>query len=355
MSNLTLFQQGGLPAHIRKATDSAALAAELPKGGLFRILSAKGLRFTIKESGEEIKDKRYVKAPGPIPVVILQHAKAAKRVFFTSKYVEGSDAEPDCVSDNGVSPRGDCANPQSDTCATCPQNAWGSRISNKGKQARACQERRDLVVAIADERLIIGAEPMICKFSVPGGSLKSLGMFADELAKHGVSYRSVICELSFADDQSIAFNAVDFVQPDEQESIDVLMETRGKEIDNMLVWEESVPAAEAPAAAPAPAPRRTAPVQQQAAQEEAPAPAPAPRRSRPAPVEEAPAPAPRRTRTAPAAVATAPAPAPRRANVAAAPSVFPKDEPAEEVGEDELSAELLGSALGATGGDDGWD
>ena len=136
MSNdLTLPQGFGA---IASAFAGQPAADDLAAGiaGGFGIVKYKGKVWSLQHRGTE----RQLMRPdgdGPqnsIEMVILRASPHVAKIFYEQGYVEGSTAAPDCFSSNGVVPEVGAAKKQSATCALCPKNAWGSRVTPGGKQ-----------------------------------------------------------------------------------------------------------------------------------------------------------------------------------------------------------------------------
>jgi len=68
-----------------------------------------------------------------------------KRKSYYAQAYSGEASEPDCSSIDCVKPVEDSNNPQSPTCADCPNNQWGSSSSGKGK---ACADKRLIHVLV---------------------------------------------------------------------------------------------------------------------------------------------------------------------------------------------------------------
>lgn len=103
-------------------------------------LSTEGGMFTLK-----LDKVAHNKPTKTIEVVIIgQYNKGneTQRAYYEGDYVPGSTDRPACTSDNGIAPRADSATPQSDKCATCPQNQ-----AAKG-QRRKCAFYTTLAVAL---------------------------------------------------------------------------------------------------------------------------------------------------------------------------------------------------------------
>jgi len=52
---------------------------------------------------------------------------------------------------NGIVPDPDSGQPQNDLCASCPQNAWGSRITQQGTEIKACSDKKRLAIVAATD------------------------------------------------------------------------------------------------------------------------------------------------------------------------------------------------------------
>lgn len=135
----------------------------------------------------------------PIPsvrLVILKANKNLSKIYYSKRYSEGDNDNPDCYSLSGERPDAGASNKQSETCAACPQAAWGSRMSDDGKELKACQDSRRLVVVpsndITNEAL---GGPMLLR--VPAASLGNLVSYDDQLKKAGAAYFGVATKISF--------------------------------------------------------------------------------------------------------------------------------------------------------------
>jgi hypothetical protein len=85
-----------------------------------------------------------------LDVVILAQfppGRATGRTFFEGIFDPANTAPPDCHSADGVAPSSNSLKPQSESCATCPQNAAGS---GQTQGSRACRYNKTLAVAVPD-------------------------------------------------------------------------------------------------------------------------------------------------------------------------------------------------------------
>lgn len=172
--------------------------------GGYPIISIKGKIFT-KVSGD---DREILKKPGEddpassIQVVILKQNPHDSKVYYKGNYTEGSDEKPLCYSNNGLTPEADAVAPQSKSCAVCPHNQWGSRISDNGGKGKSCADSRRIAVAA----LGLPNDPMLIR--IPAASLKAYGQYGDSLVKRKVPYQLVVTQIGF--DYSVAHPALTF-------------------------------------------------------------------------------------------------------------------------------------------------
>jgi hypothetical protein len=105
------------------ATKLEAIAAQTPK------VTSAGERATLEGGKISIGGKQVPE----LDVVII--AAVQERTYYPDAYVAGQVTPPTCYS-YGEKPHLDALAPQSETCAECPMNQWGS--NGRGK---ACKER----------------------------------------------------------------------------------------------------------------------------------------------------------------------------------------------------------------------
>lgn len=293
-----------LPAEVVAQLASLNGAADLDAGvsAGFPVMSIKGAKWRVIESGEE----HPVYMPGTrdlapfVHVVLLRANSAISKVYYAGQYVEGSDEKPTCYSNDGIRPASDVEDPQSDLCATCVKNAWGSKISPSGAKIKACADVRRVAVLPADD---LTYSPMLLR--VPGASLSDLAKYGRALKQRNIPYAAVVTKLSFDPDAAypkIMFQYERVLTAEEMAQVasrvpepivDDILGLNGTPFGPTVVPRTqedekfNIPAnvqapAGAPAepeepaqAAPAPAPRKRAPRAAPAAQA-APAPAPEP-------------------------------------------------------------------------------
>ena len=164
----------------------------------YGVLGYRGKVWAVKFGGVETPLMRD-DGDGPrnsIEVVIVKSSPAISKIYYKSGYVDGSNAAPDCWSGSGVAPDTSVQNKVSATCANCPMNAWGSRTTDAGKQAKACADsRRTAVVPLNDFDNELAGGPMLLR--VPAASLKDLKAYGDLLKSYQYPYYAAATRVSF--------------------------------------------------------------------------------------------------------------------------------------------------------------
>ncbi len=164
----------------------------------FGILSYRGKVWRLKYRGEEKPIMRQ-DGDGPVnnvEVVIVKASPVISKIYYIEGYAEGSNAPPDCFSTNGQVP--DPASPklQCKTCAACPHNVWGSRITPAGKKTKACADSKRLaVVPLNDITNEAYGGPLLLR--VPAASLQDMAGYGTKLKTLGYPYFGVATRISF--------------------------------------------------------------------------------------------------------------------------------------------------------------
>lgn len=196
MSNIIPFDQAQLPAYL-KAIDPSTLNADLTAhaGGGFPVISIKGKVFAIVRDGERSiipNPKDPESAASSIEMVIIKANKGTSKVFYAKGYTEGAEnVKPDCFSNDGTRPDASVEVKQCATCAACPKNAWGSKVTENGKKGKACSDSVRLAVATPD----MLNDPYMIR--VPAASIRNLGEYGNMLKKRGVGYTMVVTKIGF--------------------------------------------------------------------------------------------------------------------------------------------------------------
>lgn len=291
-----------LPARLGKAIGGIDANDDLSEGvgGGFAVISFRGSKWRVKHAKEEqLITNKDGEAAASIQVVILKANRHISKNFYPGQYQEGSNDNPTCWSVDGIKPDAAVPQPVSPQCVSCPNNVFGSRVTEQGKKAKACQDSRRLaVVPIQDLANEVYGGPMLLR--IPPASLSDLATFGKEMKNKGFPYNTIVTRIGFDNDVSypkLVFKPMRPLNAKEEETILELLnqEEWGGKIDTVLAKaSELIPQPVAPAAPP--------PAQQQAAPTEKPAPAAPPKQADPFAFEmDEPAPAPAPVAKQPAA------------------------------------------------------
>lgn len=196
MSNIVEFNPAQTPSFARTG-ELSEIAKSLTGGGAgvsVKRISVKGGVFRLLAGGKEVAsiDDRH------LDVVIVNAAPKVSRTYYEGQFVEGEAKGPDCWSADGDKPDASIENPQSATCATCPQNIKGS---GQG-ESRACRFSQRLAVVLAND--VEGGDVMqltLAATSIFGKELgddkRPLQAYARYLAAQNISPEMVVTRLKF--------------------------------------------------------------------------------------------------------------------------------------------------------------
>jgi hypothetical protein len=218
MANAVVPADLKVPAHLAGRIGapsklSDAIGSGLGSGGVPRI-SIKGARFRIIDEGSET-----VLPSLELEIVIVGAGMGRAKMWYAKQWTPDEEpTQPDCFSINGEAPDAAAINPQSDLCATCPQNAWGSRITPQGTQIKACPDYKRLaVVSTADP-----AGPVYL-LQVTPAALKGLQEYRKTVTLRGIPFEIIATRVGFDTSASfpkLTFNFSRFLTAEEQATID---------------------------------------------------------------------------------------------------------------------------------------
>lgn len=202
----------------------------------YGIVGYKGKVWSIRFGGES-KALMREDGDGPknsIEVVLVKASAAVSKIFYKSGYVEGSNAAPDCWSADGIKPDASVQTKCSATCAACPMNAWGSRVTDAGKNGKACADSRRVAVVPAedmDNELFGG--PMLLR--IPAASLKDLKGYGDLLSSYQFPYYGAVTRVAFDPNEAYPKFVFTAVRPlNDQEAAKVLKLREDKRTSTVL-------------------------------------------------------------------------------------------------------------------------
>lgn len=287
-----------VPAHLAARVGVQSALAQSLTGGLssgggeaFPRISIKGSRFRIVDG-----DTETVLDSTTLEVVVVGANPRLSKTWYAKQWTPDSEpSAPECFSLDGIGPDPASTNPQNDLCASCPQNAWGSKVTPQGQQVKACADQKRLAVVAADD-----ANGPIYLLQVTPAALKGLNQYQKELSVRGIPPEIVKTKVSFDTDASypkLKFTFGGFLDEEQQSVVDELFgSARVKDITGENP--------RTPVAVPqiaAPAPTQVAPKVKAAVVEEVPVAAPVVKRgfgaakaepkAKPAAPKAAPAPA----------------------------------------------------------------
>jgi len=243
----------------RKSAGSlaSAILANATTGG-FPVVSIKGKVFhVVRDSARTLVTKPGEDDPAPsLEVVIVGANPHRSRVYYATGYEEGSNAKPDCYSNDGKGPAADAVSPQAKSCATCVHAQFGSKTSESGQKGFACANSQRLAVSPIGSL----SDPMMLR--IPGASLKAFTEFVREVARAGYDLDEVATKIGF--DYSVAHPALTFkavgVLPGEMvatvraqgssELVSQIIGTSEVPLRDMEAFETNAPKLSAPKAAP---------------------------------------------------------------------------------------------------------
>ena len=210
-----------IPAHlVGRVGVPSVLAASLTggrsSGNSVPRISIKGARFRIVEGDTEtVLDQTFLDI-----VVVGANPRLSKQWYAKAWTPDSEPSAPDCFSLDGIGPDTESTSPQNDLCASCPQNAWGSKITPQGQQIKACADQKRLAVVAADDP----SGPAYLLLVTPA-ALKGLNQYQKELSMRGIPPEIVKTKVSFDTDASfpkLKFSFAGFLDEDTQTAVDSL-------------------------------------------------------------------------------------------------------------------------------------
>ena len=222
MSNVTIFNQGAVPAFVKNRTGLSAVAKALAGSGGGdggKRISIKGGVFRLYSAGKEVAaiEERY------LDVVIVAAAPKIGRVFYMKSY-DGEANAPDCWSGDGEKPSADASNKQAATCTDCQQNVAGSGQGN----SRACRYQQRVAVVLANDmegdvlQLTLPAKSIFGKEEGDNRPLQAYARFLLAQTPNPVDPSEVVTRLKFdtqSESPKLFFKAMRWLSDDEYPNI----------------------------------------------------------------------------------------------------------------------------------------
>ena len=162
----------------------------------YPLLSIRGKEFTFRlPDGRSQRHEQNGFALPFLDVVLVEGSPLLSKTYYEKGFDPNEFTRPDCWSLDSVKPDPSSPKLQAPTCAVCPQNMFGSRVTPAGKKAKACQDYRRVVVLLPHQVGSDQATPMALR--VPQSSLRNLKAHAELLERYGVDMKACITRLSF--------------------------------------------------------------------------------------------------------------------------------------------------------------
>lgn len=196
MSNIIPVNFGSLPAEYAAQGGFAdELSAGISTG--FAVMSYRNSRWHTKYRGvEELLVNDNGDPRLSIEVVIIKASPVISKHFYKDGFKDGSNESPDCASANGVTPDVGVKNKQCNTCAACPQNAWGSRVTLAGKPGKACSDyKAAVIVPLGDLENQMYGGPMLMR--IPAATLREAQAYGQRMKALGFPTHLIGTRISF--------------------------------------------------------------------------------------------------------------------------------------------------------------
>lgn len=166
-------------------------AGGISSGDYLPQISIRGNRFRLKMNGDETVLKENT-----LEVFLVTSRPNVSKTFYENGYDPSAEAKgPDCSSADGQHPDSNIENPVNSNCQTCPNNAWGSKITGSGKKGKACSDYKLVVLALA------AAPDKPFALRIPAASLKPFAAYIQKLNLAGVPANAAKTLLSLGDEE----------------------------------------------------------------------------------------------------------------------------------------------------------
>lgn len=193
-----------LPAHLKNVETNASLAVSAGNGVATPALSIRGKNFIVQEGDEETTLKNADGDPlQRIRVAIINARANESKAYYPGKFKPGVKTDPACFSLDGIRPNPGVPDPQSDSCATCKHNVYGTSGTGRGK---LCPDKKKLILVPVDQKGNGDAD--LAKWNgelkgfalmLPAASFKAYNKHLQALAHNNLPLEATVTELSFAD------------------------------------------------------------------------------------------------------------------------------------------------------------
>lgn len=196
-----------LPAYLRNRQAPAVAARALQGLGssLPPHISIRGNQFTLVDSAG-------AEAPMGVQLdcAIIDISEVMCKRYYDKPFDPKAEGEPPtCWSANGIAPSREAIEPQSPTCAACPNNVRGSATSAmSGKAIKACRDEKWLAI------LIPKYPEMLFQLILSPGSFTNWKAFSKPFDGQAVDISDVVTRISFEPKTNgvLLFQAMQYIE-----------------------------------------------------------------------------------------------------------------------------------------------
>lgn len=259
-------ESSSIPAYILAMSKGGAAAENEAamqglSAGMPPRIKMNGKDFALVDAGGE--EKPYPKASLQamddgnlyLPMVILKAKPTISKQWYLEAYNPNATEfkMPDCMSSDGVRPDAGVLDPQSESCATCPQNAFGSGRDQQGNptKGKACTDNKIMAVLIPKYGIF--------QLAIKPASLKNFAAYVKKLSASGIPITAVFTYVSFDPAESYPVLIFQFGGFLPEAHLPALAEKAESAEVKEIIGVPSAAKAALPAPAPAPAPTAPAP------------------------------------------------------------------------------------------------
>ena len=215
-----------IPEHVSRLRGMRNLA-EQGQAGLagnpVPYLSIKSSRFTAIDAVGNQRPVGAMDARGMyLDVIIIDLNPSVSKTYYADAFDPSADTwvAPTCFSDNGTGPSSRVATPPAQTCAACPMNVWGSKVSENGKEVKACNDSKKVALLLAD------GTDIPFRLNIPPASLKAWKTHCQTVAANGADLTMLVSRLRFdpqATGPVLTFESISWVSPEQANLIEATL------------------------------------------------------------------------------------------------------------------------------------
>lgn len=134
-----------------------------------------------------------------IAFAIVSINSSVSKAWYERKYQPGDEpSAPDCYSNNGIVPLPDSDRIQSQQCATCDKNVWGSDVNpNNGNKLKACKDAKHIALMFLNPENLSAEAPEIYAQRLSAMSMINFSNFAKDVASQGGALDYIVVQAEF--------------------------------------------------------------------------------------------------------------------------------------------------------------